>query len=250
MEGNLNAFREIGLPKTEARILNSLIIDGPATGSTLAMRIGIQKSVVYFALTQIMHRGLVYFVVVNGKKEYRIVEANIMKTIIENRNKEFSKNIQQITQILETIPKSKKHAELKIFQDWSGMKKAFEELLEVKQGIEGIVFPVSIPEKVLSRFRRLMKQVHSKRVNKKIPCKLLISSKLYSTIGKDRKKEPFTTVRFVYLEQLMPMIVNVYGDKTLLAVWTSPPSAIIIPSKDVADSFRVYFNLMWKSGKE
>lgn len=244
------AFSELGLSGTEARILKSLIADGPATGSAIAARLGMQKSVAYFTLSQLAQKGFAYFVVINEKREYRPLEAGAMRTAIENRKKEFSKNFEQMAGILNAVKKSRKQAEFRIFRDWSGIKKAFEEVIGVKVGGEGgIVFTVYAPEKILPRLRRLMWHVHSGRVKRGISCRLLVSQKLRPTIGADRKREQLTEVRFVSQEYSMPMNVNVYEDRTLLAVWTSPPLAIVITSREVSDSFRAFFDMLWGIGK-
>lgn len=245
------AFSELGLSGTEARILKSLIADGPATGSAIAARLGMQKSVAYFTLGQLAQKGFAYFVVINEKREYRPLEASAMRAAIENRRKEFSKNFEQMTGILEAVKKARKQAEFRIFQDWAGIRKAFEEVMDMKEtgGEGGIVFTVYAPEKILPRLRRLMWHVHSGRVKKRIPCRLLVSQKLRPTIGADRKRERFTEVRFVSSEYAMPMNVNVYEDRTLLAVWTSPPLAIVITSREVSDSFRAFFDMLWEIGK-
>ncbi|MBI5636283.1 hypothetical protein HY993_04945 [Candidatus Micrarchaeota archaeon] len=46
------------------------------------------------------------------------------------------------------------------------------------------------------------------------------------------------------------MTVNVYATKVLLALWNESPTAMIIDNAQAADSFKAYFNLLWKNAKQ
>ena len=48
---------------------------------------------------------------------------------------------------------------------------------------------------------------------------------------------------------ITPAAVNIYGDKTATIVWTEKPIAFVVKSKEYSDSFRSYFNLLWKIAK-
>jgi hypothetical protein len=48
----------------------------------------------------------------------------------------------------------------------------------------------------------------------------------------------------------MPMAVNVYSNKVLLAVWMEVPMAIIIENESVSKSFKSLFELLWKNAKK
>jgi sugar-specific transcriptional regulator TrmB len=252
MTKQAKAFTEMGLTDTEGKIMESLIVHGPATGSVMATRLGINKSVAYFVLDQLAQKGLVSFLVINKKREYRPIESGILANKINERKKEFMKNFGSIQDILKAAHKKKKRALFKIFEGWDGMKIAFYDIIpSMKAGSEGefLVFAVDTPEKIFPRFRRFIKRFHTRRSAEGIKCRLLISSRLRSTIGKDRKKESHTDIRFISSEHSMPMVANIYANKVLLALWTSPPLAITIEDADVADSFRSFFHMLWKTGK-
>lgn len=217
-----------------------------------AYSLGMQKSVAYFVLDQLVQKGFASAVVVNKRREYRPLEPDMLKGMLEERKKAFMKNLENLQGIVLAARKRKAPLLFNIFSGWDGMKLAFSDVIKTMKGREGeyYVFSVDVPEKVFPRFRRFIKSFHHKRAEEGIMCRLPVSSRLRSTIGKDRKAEPNTAVRFVASEYTMPMAVNVYSDKALLAIWTDPPLSIVIQSKDVADSFRSFFWLLWKTGGE
>jgi len=49
----------------------------------------------------------------------------------------------------------------------------------------------------------------------------------------------------------MPTSIEIYKNKVCVMILTPKnPLAIIIENKETADSFRKYFNLLWKSAKK
>ncbi|MBI5159525.1 hypothetical protein HY992_05380 [Candidatus Micrarchaeota archaeon] len=241
------AFSELGLTANEASLLEFLLSEGPCTGSVAAATLGLHKSAAYFVLERLVHKKLASFVVVNGKREYRAIEPEVLKLRLEERKKDFLKNAKAIEEISKLVKQAKKHALFKIFEGWDGMQKAFEDILTLAKTEEYTVFAVSVPEKIFPRFRRFIARFHAKRAEKNIKCRVLVSSDLRSTIGADRKKEKHTNVRFISLEHAMPMVANVYGDKVMLALWSDLPLAMTIESKDVSSSFKQFFNLLWNT---
>ncbi len=245
------ALSEIGLTNTEGKVLESLIAQGPGTGAAVAARLGLHKSVAYFVLEQLTQKGLVSFVVINKKREYRSLELELFKVKLEERKKAFLKKFGEIQALLlQGVRKEKKRPLFSIFEGWNGMRTAFNDVLSsTKRGEDYFVFAVDVPEKVLPRFRRFIKKFHNQRSSRGINCSILVSSRLRSTIGSDRKKEPHTTVRVIPSEYAMPMAANVYKNKVLMAVWSDPPLAIIIEDADVFASFKAFFRLLWKTAK-
>ena len=246
------AFSEMGLTDAEGRIIESLLAEGPSTGSAMAARLGINKSVAYFVLEQLLQKGLVSSLVVNKRREYRPVQPEILKSRLDERKRAFMQNFEGMQALLKMAGKRKERTLFNIFEGWDGMKTAFDDIIQTMKKMpdeEYFVFSVDVPDKTFPRFRRFIRKFHSRRSEAGIICRLLVSSRLRPTIGRDRSAEPHTSVRFVSSEYSMPVAANVYGDKVLLAVWAPSPLAITIQNKDVSDSFKAFFQLLWKVGK-
>lgn len=43
---------------------------------------------------------------------------------------------------------------------------------------------------------------------------------------------------------------NIYADKVALILWTDVPEAIIIKNKEAYESFKDYFEILWKQGRK
>ena len=46
------------------------------------------------------------------------------------------------------------------------------------------------------------------------------------------------------------MHYEIYGNKVAMINWDNPITTIITDNKAMADSFRIYFNNLWKIAKE
>ncbi len=252
MVTNNELFSEFGLTGNEGKILEALVNLGPSTGTAIASKLGINKSVAYFVLDQLVQKGFASFVVINKKREYRSLDPIMLNMKLEERKKDFLKKYGDISSILSQVSQKKKKGVIaNLFTGWDAVRTGFNELLS--GGIpsdEWYVFSINIPESIAPRFRRFMRHFHEQRVAKKLVCNLLIDQRYKDTIGKDRKSEPYTNVRFVSEEHSMPVTINVYSNKTLMAVWAEEPLIIIIESKEVAESFKSFFRLLWNGAKK
>src|SRR3989344_4463578 len=50
-----------------------------------------------------------------------------------------------------------------------------------------------------------------------------------------------------YMQNTTPAEVNIWADKVMTIILTKNPTAILITDKKVADSYRAYFEILWKS---
>ncbi len=62
------------------------------------------------------------------------------------------------------------------------------------------------------------------------------------------KKFPSATIK--YFDHTSPVAINVYENKTIIIIFSKKITSLCITSKDVANSFREYFDLLWKTAKK
>ncbi|MEK6924140.1 MAG: helix-turn-helix domain-containing protein [Candidatus Micrarchaeota archaeon] len=243
------AFCELGLTSTEAKLLDRLARAGHASGSALAASLGMHKSAAYFCLERLVSKGFASRIVVNGVRDYRALAPEALAEAIARRKTEFSERVSALGALLAVQARKEQGSCVRIFSGWDGLRLAFGDILKLGRGEEYLVFAVDTPDAVFPRFRRFIRQFHARRAAKGISCSILVSSKLRGSIGADRRREAFTQVRFVSSEHAMPMAANVYGGKVLLAVWGDAPVGIVIENAGVAESFKAFFRLLWRVGR-
>jgi len=60
----------------------------------------------------------------------------------------------------------------------------------------------------------------------------------------------YTSTKYDPKQVGSPAVTTVYANKFSIILWPEIPEAIIIDNKETADSFRSYFEFMWKNAKE
>ncbi|HII38435.1 TPA: hypothetical protein HA318_00320 [Candidatus Micrarchaeota archaeon] len=248
MKATTNGFEELGLSASEANALESLITDGPATGSALAVRLGVQKSVSYFLCEQLAGKGLANCIIVNNRREYRAPEPELLQARMNGRRKEFAKNLSRLDSLMKAGTRRRKGATFKVFEGWDGLKHALDDVLKTHPK-EINSFSMAIPLKHVPRFRRLIGKWHAKRAALGIQCNIFFSPEMQSTLGADRKKDDHTKVRFVKLVDPFPAAAIVYENKLTVIMWTEAPLVISMESKDLANWYKNLFDLIWKTAK-
>ena len=67
--------------------------------------------------------------------------------------------------------------------------------------------------------------------------------------GKEVEKQKYSEVK--YMPKTSPTTTYIYGEKVIVIVWEKEKLvAVMIQDKDIADSYRSYFNGLWKIGKK
>ena len=83
-----------------------------------------------------------------------------------------------------------------------------------------------------------------RREQKKVNAKILVVK------GEQPIKTKLNEYRWIPKEYSLPSSTIIYGNKTATLIWSEEPLGIMIDNKEVADSYRSYFKLLWKIGEK
>ena len=243
------ALGNAGLTKGEAKAYLALLELGEGGAASVAREADLQKSAGYFCLERLVKKGLASSVVHGNARVFHPAPMSSAIGLLGERQRELEIARKDLAAMSKRVGTKAESAGARVFVGWRGIKAAFQELLNPPRRGEFVVFSVSTPEKTLPRFRRFIKGVHRKRIADRIACRLLVNNELQKTIGKDRAGERYTQVRYLPREFATPTVVNVYDRRTLMVVWAEEPQGFLLESEAAADSFRNYFELLWKAAK-
>jgi len=84
---------------------------------------------------------------------------------------------------------------------------------------------------------------------KKQKLKILLDSSVKNTLGKDREKEKFTEVKYMPKGYISPGAIDVFQDYVYIFLWEEKPYVFMIKNQRIADSFKQYFNFLWRIAK-
>src|SRR3989339_656937 len=80
-----NKIESLGLSERESRVYVALLDVGPTTVSKIIRKTGIASSKIYDVMEKLIHRGLVTYVLKQGKKEFHPVDPKRLFNIIQEK---------------------------------------------------------------------------------------------------------------------------------------------------------------------
>jgi len=86
-----------------------------------------------------------------------------------------------------------------------------------------------------------------KKSAKKIKCRAIHSE---HERNEEFVKEFIGEVRFLPKEFVSPSTTMIYGNNIAIIIWRENPIGILINSAEVAETYRYYFQLLWKISKK
>lgn len=244
------ALKQIGLTDGEIKVYLALLELGFSTTGKITKKSNISGSKVYEVLERLIQKGMVSFVIKNNIKYFEVTSP---KRIIDYLEEKESHIIAEKNSIEKIIPelilktKSAQKSEVKVFTSWEGLKTVNEDIINsLNRGEEWLSMGLTEqPEPWEIYFNKRQEA----RAKKGILHKHLINKK-YKSLCEQRKRLPYTKVRFLSEEFEMPMSTEIYKNKVVIMVLLeNAPMAMMIENKAVAKSFKIYFNHLWKNSK-
>ena len=221
-------------------IYKVLLKFGKSTVGDISRKAEIHRRNVYDCLNRLIKKGFVGYIQENNIKHYSITNPkNILKKL-EEKKTDFE-NI--LPSLLENFNSNQSQRETLFFRGKEGLKQIFEDQIEV--GKEILVNASS--SQVSEILKWYFPQYDRKRKEKNIKVRMLFD-KEYKR-NKELKSIPLCKIKFIEEFNKSPTSQYIYGNNIAIIVWSQTPIAILIKQKEIADTFRNSFELLWKVGK-
>ena len=230
-----NVLEEIGLNSTEAIIYLTLIKKGSSTAYKIAKEAHLYKANTYMAVDSLIRKNLITQKQIKNKQ---IIRAIPPEELLNNLDRQKEK----LQEILPFIERNFEE-DLEEVNVFSGLKSFFNllyNLLEQKQDIYVFDIPSYVPEIVKTHIN----QFHKERIKRKI-----VMHHIYDYDAKERI-DYLNNLKFTFAKQgvknrLSLVSTFVCGKITLIINWKKEIKIVKIIDKDVADTYRHQFDILW-----
>lgn len=247
MEARL-ALETAGLSGNEVKVYLALLDLGSALAGEITKKCGVNRTNVYDALDRLTERGLASYVIKANRKHFEAAAPERIITYLDEKEEEIEKKKKLINAVLPTLEirrrLSKEPQEATIYKGREGLKSIAEDVLKTKRAL--LVFGAE--GRFVELFTHYAEQWHMRRGKLKIPLKIIYNEKIRAK--KSKANFPILHMRFNSQVYDTPATTWIYGDKVAIIVWSHQPIATLMRSKDVADSYRQFFSILWNSSKE
>lgn len=238
---------KVGLTQGESEIYELLVEIGTCNAGSLIKKASLASSKVYDVLQRLSNKGLVSFSIRNGVKYYDATPPERLIDFIEEKKKNLDlaeDDIKKIIPIIKGRRESfKESSSVRMFEGDQGPKIVLKELAEESRK-EGINYGFGTPKNPFADF-----YPHELNEFFKAEKKYKLKTLLLFAKG-NKQKQPNATIRYLPPEFFSPVRTMITGNKVFLVDFTKPYTSIIIENKQVAESYKEHFKLLWKIAKK
>lgn len=253
---NKEIFQEIGLTKSEEKVYLSLLELGDSTRGGIVNESGIAGSKVYEILRKLQEKGLVAIYVKDKVTHFKPTDPRQILNYLEKKKEKIVEVEREarmmIPMLIEKFSSSTEEQEVELLSGVRGLEIIFrEQVEELKKGETCYVIGGTwgTGEETEKRVQEFFEKIHLMRQEKGIKTKMLFNFEQRKSTQELYSKRKYSNTETRYIEHASPVAINVYKNKTIIIIFGRKISSIYINSRDVANSFIEYFNLLWRQAK-
>ncbi len=249
---DISDLKKIGLTDGELKVYSALLDLGETTRTELAKKSGISPSKIYDVAGRLIEKGIISSVKKNGIIHFCAADPETLKDFIKQKQAELKKEDELVNQILPTLiskyQKTKDETDIEVFYGWEGMKTAFNDIIKnLNKGEYNYILGASSGhnDKQADIF---FSQYYQKKKAKGFVTKIIFNEELRTNKQRTQIfKEKPNEIR--YLESETFTEINLYKNTVLIILLLQKPIVIRIKNQEASDSFKKFFDQMWKIAK-
>jgi len=244
-------FEKMGLSAGESKVYSSLLKLGESTITPLTSDANVTKSKIYDILEKLIKKGLVGYSIKQNVKHFFVNDPRKIIDYLTQKEDEIKSNKEEIEKILPSLIAQRNSASservAEIYQGYNGMKTIREELMQTYSKGETLLV-LGAPRIANDKWEGWLLEFHKERIKRGINMKIIYNwdAKDY---GKVRTKMKLTEVKYFQEGINAPNWIDVFPEAVMITVIVGEPISFVIRSKEIADSFRSYFDIMWRQAK-
>lgn len=247
-EIDLELLEKIGMTEGEVKVYLSLLELGNSSTGKIIDKSQITSSKVYLILERLEQKGLVSHVIKNNVKYFQVADPVRLKTYMEKKKQDLERDSEEIAKMIPLLQEKRNSFELSettMYHGFDGFKFALEEFIsDLKEGDEYLIFGAK--EHFGKKFENFIKYFYINKEKRGIKTRLIYNSgfrevkKLYAGLK-------LTNVRFI--DYITPSTIALGKDKILITAYGDNPIQVLITNKALCDSFKQFFESMWRIAK-
>ncbi|HIH31902.1 TPA: TrmB family transcriptional regulator [Candidatus Woesearchaeota archaeon] len=223
-----------GFTGNEAKIYLELLKRGSISANDLAKKLSMDRTLCYQLLNNLIAKGYAGYIVKENKKYF--AATNPDSILISFKEKEHL--ISNIIPELKSIQKLQENIqEAEIYEGKKGLKVLYENMLKSR---EIMVFGATGKSYDVLKYE--LGHIIKESQMLKIKGRMIVDSKL--------KKHPMTKLKNVKIKFVDKVdaesTTTIFDDKVAIHTLTDTPLIIFIKNKSIAQTYKNYFEYMWK----
>ncbi len=234
-------LRNLGLSPNEAKCYISLLKLGSSSANEISRHSGIHRVAVYDALRGLREKGLVSQITKENKMLFEASNPEHINHIIEEK----VNNLQEITSIIPLLTadfsSAKQKQDIHTYKGIAGIKVILKDLANSKTEILDFGSEHHSKDMLGHHYENYEKE----RIKNKIMFKVIMNIK-----KKPGQCYDYMQIKYVPQEVNSRVSTFIYDNKVAMVMWVEPLLGLIIEHKDVYESYKNYFEFLWKTAQD
>ena len=228
-------LQEAGLTGNEAKVYLELLRRGELSANQIAKNIGMDRTLAYTVLNHLIEKGQVSYIIKISKKLFSCSNPENLLNPIKSKETLVLDLIQELNKV-----KTEKHepVEINVYEGREGMRALVNIALKEKEmlsfGGTGRAYDLLYEMPAIAK--KLEKTKHVLKV---------LLGKQYA--GHEFSKYKNVKIKLVDIKS--EATTTIFGDYVAIHLIKNKPIVVIIKNRDIAQSYRNYFNYMWNIAK-
>ncbi len=232
--GTQELLQNLGLEEKEAKVYLALLSLGEATATTISEKSNLDRTLIYQLANKLIERGLVSYIIKNNVKYFSAANPQKLIQDLKEKEKELRKAMPELISLTKTREEETK---VEVYRGKEGLRTILKDIIRTKKdyvafGEEGRfqkILPIDV--------HQFLRQLEENNIHERV----VIRADLKGIALKSK------TSIFKHLpkDYLSPVTTLVYGNKVANFIWSPPYYVILTRNKEVADSFRTHFEILW-----
>ncbi len=225
-------LQQAGLTGNEAKVYLELLKKGELSANQIAKNIGMDRTLAYTVLNHLIEKGQVNYTFKKNKKIFSCSNPESLLNPIKSKEILIVDLIKELKIIK---PEKAAKTEINVYEGKEGIRTLMRDIVKAKQflafGGTGRAYDL------LYEMPAIAKQLEKTKASAKV------------IIGKEYKGHEFIKYKNIKVKSIeikSEATTSIFGDCVSIHLIKDKPIVIIIKNKDIADSYRNYFNHMWK----
>jgi len=244
-------LEKLGFTRGESKVYLALLKLGNVTSGPVVEESGISKSKVYEILERLTKKGIVSQVIERGVMYFQPVQPKRLSDMLAEKEEELQTTKKSLASYMPELEAQfnsiKEKQEVSVLKGSSGLRTVFNDILRtVKKGDEYIVFCAVEPP---DDFKPFLIDFSSQRAKQQVRLKVIFNKNTNKNYLDTVRKDKYSEVKTIFPEFNTPAVFNLYSNKTAIILWSKKPVAIIIENQEITNSFKKYFEILWKIAK-
>ena len=230
------ALQKAGLTGNEAIVYLQLLKNGEQSANEIAKRISMDRTLAYTVINHLIEKGMANYIIKSNKKFFKASNPEHLLNPIKEKEaivKDLIENLKSIK------TEEKTEQEINIYEGKEAIRKMYMLIRNHKDmvsfGATGRAYDYLYEAPALAK--EIMKNGLKGRI---------ITSPKF-------KDHPMTKIRDLeirYLDIDSEATTTIFGNYVLIHMSKHKPYGIFIRNKEIAETYRKYFEVLWKSAKD